>query len=676
MSGNAKRLYQALNVGLFIFVDDEFMFNKTSEAKAQVLLDFVRMDIGDQEKLLSEIPDEELGKNDLQAFAKDGESWVSETDWKALPLDDISYALESHPNAKKMYENIPESLWKQELQDKFLHYGAGLVIQTIFESMFKDIIRVSPRYLSTRIYNTYTEEIRQEILNDLVECDKKGKSAVLILDNKVGNERLARQMIDDLKKATENVNCPIYTTFFSTASKENDEDCTSSKLYIGYATKAEKLAGVHKNIFKAAINLLIRNYKTKYTNIIGEKLDTLAESPDLVEYLYGMARAEGEPGYDVLQQWVSLMVNSDMEQSDELIELMKLSSGLDSYEADVNWDLQVPEKLINAAYSENFMPMVNRFCSATAPGDIFEIDNKLYVLVGQDCDYMMGETRNRNSPICELVPAELVPQGHVDKLENDEKYVYINNFIKDGTTYVLKVNYGRRYVISNEIVNLCSFNQEGICKINCNHDLPDKIVMLLQPYMTEYYKKLQEYFRSVREIKQSHIEFFDLAKQLKTTLPLIGVSDYKEESDTLIFNMNRISRLKKTASLYLYKMFLEYRGRMPYTSINLTGYSIVDVLVNGAEHVPAYVKLTNSRKKNSTSTSVPKLAWYLHREKMEEIVNKLINQEFQFPDNMLTDNYIALGNGTAIAKVPCGDRDIELKKVFKDSNYFLEIKKY
>ena len=78
------------------------------------------------------------------------------------------------------------------------------------------------------------------------------------------------------------------------------ESCETPELYIGYASKSEKLDGVHRNIVKAAINALIQQYKIKYKAVVNKNCDILAQNPDLVEYLYGMARAEGEPGYELL----------------------------------------------------------------------------------------------------------------------------------------------------------------------------------------------------------------------------------------------------------------------------------------------------------------------------------------------------------------------------------------
>lgn len=474
------------------------------------------------------------------------------------------------------------------------------------------------------------------------------------------------------KARDKHVCCPIYATIFSTATKDfMGESCETPELYIGYASKSEKLDGVHRNIVKAAINALIQQYKIKYKAVVNKNCDILAQNPDLVEYLYGMARAEGEPGYELLQQWISFMASYDMEQSDEMLQLVRLSGSLDAYEAKINWNLNVPKDLANAAYSENFSPTVNKFCTATAPGDIFEYNGKLYVLVGQDCDYMMGEKRSRNAPLCEFVSAELVAQGDIEKLSDDEKYVYINNYVDGlGNTYVLKVNYGSRVVVCNEIINLCSFNQEGHCQIDCEGGLSEDLSALLQPYMLQYYEKLSAYFKQVKEVNTTYPDFYKTASDLKTTKPLIDISHYQERDTVLDYGIKRISRLKKTASLYLYKMFLEYRGRMPYTTINLTGYSIVTAMIKSEEKehlTTVHIKLTSKRNTNQKDRT--RLTWYVKREELQEAINAIVDGSLILESD---DEYIEL-QGKGEIELSCGAASVILKKQIKDDMYTIDV---
>ena len=132
MDSDKKRLYNALNVGLFIFIEDEFLFNeKEDETKAQVLIDFARMDTEDRNALLDSIPEGTLGKKELQDYADKADSWIFEINWSNVPLDDAERILDGRPDILALYQAVPENLWEGEYQQFFLRYG----IQWLMEQL-------------------------------------------------------------------------------------------------------------------------------------------------------------------------------------------------------------------------------------------------------------------------------------------------------------------------------------------------------------------------------------------------------------------------------------------------------------------------------------------------------------------------------------------------------------
>ena len=283
----------------------------------------------------------------------------------------------------------------------------------------------------------------------------------------------------------------------------------------------------------------------------------------------------------------------------------------------------------------------------------------------------MGEKRSRNAPLCEFVSAELVAQGDIEKLSDDEKYVYINNYVdSSGNTYVLKVNYGTHMVVCNEIINLCSFNQEGACRINYEAELSDDLSALLQPYMLQYYSKLSAYFKQVKVVNTEYPDFYKTASDLKTTKPLIDISSYQEVDTVLDYGIKRVSRLKKTASLYLYKMFLEYRGRMPYTTINLTGYSVVTATIKNSEKsqpATVHIKLTSKRNKNRGDQA--RLTWYVNRKELQDAINAIVGENLTLEEE---SEYIEL-QGKGAVELRCGASSVTLKKQVTDDMYFIMV---
>lgn len=671
MKDDKRRLYRTLNVGLFGFVEDDFAF---SNKKAQILLDFARMDSADRAALLSAIPSTYPGKNELVAFSDTLSSWVNLVEWQKMPEDDLVHVLQDFPEIKALYDDIPEELWGSDVQELFFQYAVGAKIPPNMRSFFSEVIRTDAVYQPTRIFTNYVEEIRAELFAEMTTfAEREGKSTVLVLDNMVGDARLAAQMVADLKQYYKETNNTVYATIFSTAPKGSArESCESSELYIGYTDKKDGITGVHHNIIRAAINTVIQQYKRKYKEVIDKNCDMLAQYPDLVEYLYGMARAEGEAGYDVLQQWISFMFNYDMESSDELVKMMNLSACIDAQEFDTSFKLAVPHELAQAASSENFATAVNTHCSVAAPGDIFTFNDQMFVLVGQDCDYMMGPERTRNAPHCELVLAELVPQDKYDKLDNDHKYVYVSNYLNEAKeTCVLKINYTKRCIISNEILNLCAYNLDGSCKIDYEAELDDLVSQRVQPYLLDYYSSLQEYFKTVVTVQEKCPEFYATRTELNTTKPLIDINQYESNKTQLDFGIRRVARLRRTASLYLYKMFLEYRGRMPYTSINLTGYDKMDLVLEAEEKqatVAMHVKLTNNRKKNQKDRR--KLAWYVSSDALQNAITEILGTEIKLTGEQ---EYVALPQKTKNT-LCCENGTIVVEKRMQDGCCFATVK--
>lgn len=184
-----KGLYKALNVGMFIFVEDEFMFNDVEdEIKAQVLMDFARMNEADRKLLLELFPNNAEGKKELEEYANRANHWILGVDWKSTPRDDVERVLKGHEDLLNSYQAVPETLWMGEYKNLFLRYGVGVPIQNMLNPLFAEVIRASVSYLPTRIYQTYTEEVRKSLMHDLKICKERGKSAILILDNMVGQD--------------------------------------------------------------------------------------------------------------------------------------------------------------------------------------------------------------------------------------------------------------------------------------------------------------------------------------------------------------------------------------------------------------------------------------------------------------------------------------------------------
>ena len=664
MEEEIKRLYDVLNPGIFIFVEDDIAFDGT---KGHVMIDYSRMNSEDRKELLDSLPDSPE-KETLVNYTDKISTWIDSVDWSQAVSDDIEFSIKAFPEAKALYEMIDSSLWEGENSQLFLRYGIGANVPELFSQFLSITARNNANaiYAPIRMYQHYIEEVRKQITNDFNLHAKEGRSAVVVLDNVVGGERLAKSMLDDLNKYVKDHKNRVFATIFSSSAGQIGETSSTEMLYVGYAQKSNGLEEVHHNIVLAAMNVFIQSYREQYKGVIHDKCKVLCENPALVNYLYGMTQAEGAAGYETFHQWLSFMMESEMEKSGEFKTIIKLSNSIESCALKKNLDLDLPPELIKAASSENFSQSVNEFCSMIAPGDIFEYKDKLYVLVGQDCDYMMGERRKRRTPYCDLLPAELVSQKDCDKLDDDKRYVYVNNYLNaDGKTYTLKIDYSHRDFISNEILNLCAFNINGSSCLDCNRPLSDEVKSIIQPYMLKYYDNLVDYFKSLIQIKTDYPDFFECQERLQTALPLLNIYSYNQEDEKVQYPIKRVARLKSTASLLVNKMFLEYRGRLPYTSINLIGYSIIcaNIEFNGQQQqIEVYMKLSNNRNSNFRKVSA-KLPWLIRKGDLARILS-------EFSES--ADEYIELKGGTE-CKLPYSSGFAKFKKSVTDEKCLITV---
>ena len=152
---------------------------------------------------------------------------------------------------------------------------------------------------------------------------------------------------------------------------------------------------------------------------------------------------------------------------------------------------------------------------------------------------------------------------------------------------------------------------------------------------------------------------------LRAFCPIAGIC----RNDSILTQMVCF-RLKKTASLYLYKMFLEYRGRMPYTTINLTGYSIVTAMIKSEEKehlTTVHIKLTSKRNTNQKDRT--RLTWYVKREELQEAINAIVDGSLILESD---DEYIEL-QGKGEIELSCGAASVILKKQIKDDMYTIDV---
>lgn len=174
---------------------------------------------------------------------------------------------------------------------------------------------------------------------------------------------------------------------------------------------------------------------------------------------------------------------------------------------------------------------------------------------------MFSTERPVKNGISEMVEAEAVCQREIGKeVEQNKQNIRIANFPKSiDEIRTLEVKYTSRKFIDNQILNLCQFNELGECKIDLAQELNDE-KMIMPDYYKELHVELQEYFNAIKTLHNGSEKLLDTILDSNQSPRIIKLYEYTIENEKMRYPIRRIGRLKSSYTLFLYKMFLEYRG--------------------------------------------------------------------------------------------------------------------
>ena len=109
--------------------------------------------------------------------------------------------------------------------------------------------------------------------------------------------------------------------------------------------------------------------------------------------------------------------------------------------------------------------------------------------------------------------------------------------------------------------------------------------------------------------------------------------------------------------LYLYKLFLEYRGRHPFDCINLTRHASLTVPVIDSDlELPIEVVLSTNRDDNRKHYC-KKLDWYIYPNHLEQVIKELFNEDIHIKNSKL----LVLKNSENTIECDCGKNIIITK---------------
>jgi hypothetical protein len=219
--------------------------------------------------------------------------------------------------------------------------------------------------------------------------------------------------------------------------------------------------------------------------------------------------------------------------------------------------------------------IINNLRKPIENGDIFDIDNKYYVLVAQPCDLMI-RTRGgkRNTQIATLLKITTVPYDEdkiIKLIQPGNKYA-LYYFVKEKTDVGI-VSFKNYLMVDMNLLDLCVFNASGECKtINDlkNYDL-DYLCMGWEKRFKVINAKINSLKMKLNVVNNLSImphlhkiinrKYYPRIVIYASELNPHGVN---VENGIYDFHVKRISKVKEPTSNYLLEIYTQYLSRKAY----------------------------------------------------------------------------------------------------------------
>lgn len=613
-----------------VFFEDDF--STVEHKKEHAIYDISRMSLEDRVLYLNELGEDfAILQTQLSDYLEEFDLHISDImDWDdTVPKQDIRPAFVEIGKEKTEYKELLmakydaiDDIQLQKSMPIAEKFGVGIGYPSYFESLYNDYVRKDQRFKSIRIYKDFSAGTQEEFRKDLALADDIS-SVVCIVDNNLNGTNRAKEIIDTIKSSVLKSKNNVIGSVFS--SKELFEE-VGDTLYFEYTSKDEP-EGLKAAIAKSCYNYFISRLRKEVVDNLDKAFAAATANKGIAAFLSNKALGEGMSEYQVIVEWVKLMCllpNDKRESMKQLVSLSKVINSLDIADEIPNPELQKLNTLEAFDYS------INDFLMPIMPGDVFtNAEGEWYVLIGQDCDTVRGEGRIPKNTISELLPATVYAQTTFDKWTNDLKKASIFNFKRPGkeTCEVLQIDYQKRKYISNEILSLCAFNEDGSCELPLKRSLNKQEEQLLPKHMIDYYSQLQKFYVAVNSLKQNTPNEFDIVIGQAFTPRLISIGDFNQTGDNIAFNLKRVCRLTHNYVFYLFKLYLEYRGRQPFQTINLVQQAEITIPVfSNGKSIECSVKVCTvplPDKKNCRDWP-----WYIEAEDVNQVLRKLDCEEF------------------------------------------------
>lgn len=645
-----NEFYSLMNIAGIIIVEDSIEFDLSRKS---VMYDYFMLTDDEKENLITNIFDGQI-KIKLKKINEEYSRCKDRFKWNSVPKRDVEFYIKK----QEMFElkNAIEDLTEEEVgkcSEVFQRFGVGVKSKNakgykgLIEGTKKDGIS-----LPLRVYTDFSAPDLKCMEEDLMLFGKENKFFLCIIDNFMNGEARGKDIIDELyenNQAKQSGICIVLSSQHEDITRKTDE------MYVGFVNKSTENIDneIKRHLIMSQYKIMLMMLKNERIEALKRSFSYAASNMNIAVYLSSMAKEEGITSHEILNEWIDLREryytyeggSNEIKRTILLSSLFERLSNDESSVGSENTDLEAFQRF------EQYDYRVNEFMAPPMTGDIFYIKGNYYLLLGQECDLSIRDGRRKN-PVAELVPVTLIKNrdmGNFKEKYNYEKLLLGKFMDVNQQSCNISIDCTKREVIDNEILDLCAFNDMGNAEIYLNQQLQAEAKYLLPTEWQQYYAELKTRLLNLKSkydsIKNNEESLGFNVMQLVIDMGashnnrLVSIIDFSSEDNAIKYDVKRICRIRNHV-LLINKMFLEYRGRQAFNTINMdigrnTLYAIE--MLGSDERVTGKnvtVILTTSRKENG---NIKRRDWIINKADIIEFIKQVKPSEAEKYEKILYD---------------------------------------
>lgn len=645
-----NEFYSLMNIAGIIIVEDSIEFDLSRTA---IMYDYLMLPDNEIENLLTNILDKNV-KEKLRSIRDAYSACSDKVIWNRVPKRDVEFYIKKQElsDLKMAIDNLTEKELEKNAET-FQRFGLGIKIEkAIGYRGLLEGAKSKGLSLPLRIYTDFSAPDLRCMEEDVKWFVQDDKFFLCVIDNFMNGEARGKDIIDELY---ENAQARKGGICIALSSQEEDITREKEEMYVGFVNKTTENIDheIKKHLIKSQYKIMLALLIRKRLDALNEAFSYAASNMDVAVYLSSMAKDEGITNHEILNEWIGLRERyyTYQEGIKEIKRTILLSSLFERMGNDfVNKEIADKDYEVFHRF-EQYDYQVNEFMSPTMTGDIFFIKGNYYLLVGQECDLSIRKG-GRNNSVAELIPISLVKNMDMGNFKEDYNFekLLLGKFLTlDGQSSNIAIDCTKRELIDNEILDLCVFNNLGIAEMYLDRNLEVETKYLLPSEWQQYYEDLRLRLSSLKKkyeiIRDNEKTLGFNVEQLVNDMGashnkrLLSIIDFQIKDDIIKYDVQRVCRVRKHV-LLINKMFLEYRGRQAFNTINMdvgrTGFYAMEMTENGerVEGKSVTIILTTSRKENC---NVKRRDWIINKKDILQFIKDMKPEKAEKYEKLLSD---------------------------------------